>query len=38
MCAIGEGYRGAMPSSALLLESETVVSHKSGTTVNERII
>jgi primosomal protein N' (replication factor Y) len=34
MCAIGDVYRGAMPS-ALLLESETVVSHKSGTTVNE---
>lgn len=29
MCAIGDVYRGAMPS-ALLLESETVISGKSG--------
>lgn len=34
MCAIGDVYRGAMPS-ALLLESETVISQKTGTFVNE---
>jgi hypothetical protein len=28
MCAIGDVYRGAMPS-ALLLESETVISQKT---------
>jgi primosomal protein N' (replication factor Y) len=34
MCAIGDVYRGAMPS-ALLLESETVVSQKIGSYVIE---
>jgi len=34
MCSIGEVYRGAMPS-ALLLESETVVTAQSSTFVNE---
>ena len=34
MCAIGDVYRGAMPS-ALLLESETIISIKSGTFVDE---
>jgi primosomal protein N' (replication factor Y) len=28
MCAIGDVYRGAMPS-ALLLESETIISQKT---------
>jgi primosomal protein N' (replication factor Y) len=34
MCAIGDVYRGAMPS-ALLLESETVISQKAATFVDE---
>ena len=34
MCAIGDVYRGAMPS-ALLLESETVISHKQDVFVDE---
>lgn len=34
MCAIGDVYRGAMPS-ALLLESETVITHKQDVFVNE---
>ncbi|RTY86306.1 primosomal protein N' [Flavobacterium sp. GT3R68] len=34
MCAIGDVYRGAMPS-ALLLESETVISPKPDVTVDE---
>ncbi len=34
MCAIGDVYRGAMPS-ALLLESETLVSQKTTTLVDE---
>ncbi len=34
MCSIGEVYRGAMPS-ALLLESETVVTAQSSSFVNE---
>ena len=35
MCAIGDVYRGAMPS-ALLLESETVISQKTDVLVDER--
>jgi primosomal protein N' (replication factor Y) len=34
MCAIGDVYRGALPS-ALLLESETIISQKSETFVDE---
>ena len=34
MCAIGDVYRGAMPS-ALLLESETVISQKTAVFVDE---
>ena len=34
MCAIGDVYRGAMPS-ALLLESETIISQKSNDFVDE---
>ena len=34
MCAIGDVYRGAMPS-ALLLESETVITHKQNVFVDE---
>lgn len=34
MCAIGDVYRGAMPS-AFLLESETIISQKKDTTVDE---
>lgn len=34
MCAIGDVYRGAMPS-ALLLESETIISQKSTNFVDE---
>ncbi len=34
MCAIGDVYRGAMPS-ALLLESETVITHKQDVFVDE---
>ncbi|TDO83227.1 replication restart DNA helicase PriA [Flavobacterium chryseum] len=34
MCGIGDVYRGAFPTG-LLLESETIVSHKPGTVVND---
>jgi len=34
MCAIGDVYRGALPS-ALLLESETIISQRKETIVNE---
>jgi len=34
MCGIGDVYRGAFPTG-LLLESETVVSHKTDTLVND---
>jgi primosomal protein N' (replication factor Y) len=34
MCAIGDVYRGAMPS-ALLLESETIISQKTDVFVDE---
>ncbi|WP_310377548.1 primosomal protein N' [Flavobacterium sp.] len=34
MCAIGDVYRGAMPS-ALLLESETMIAQKQGSFVDE---
>lgn len=34
MCAIGDVYRGAMPS-ALLLESETIISQKQSVTIEE---
>ncbi|WP_306352415.1 primosomal protein N' [Flavobacterium sp. '19STA2R22 D10 B1'] len=34
MCAIGDVYRGAMPS-ALLLESETIISQKPNTTIDQ---
>lgn len=34
MCAIGDVYRGAMPS-ALLLESETIISQKQSVTIKE---
>ena len=37
MCAIGDVYRGAMPS-ALLLESETVISQKSSDFVDESLL
>ncbi len=34
MCSIGDVYRGAMPS-ALLLESETIITQKSSTSIDE---
>ena len=34
MCGIGDVYRGAFPSG-LLLESETIISHKSDVVVND---
>lgn len=34
MCAIGDVYRGALPS-ALLLESETIISQQKDTEINE---
>ncbi|KAF2517957.1 replication restart helicase PriA [Flavobacterium foetidum] len=34
MCGIGDVYRGAFPTG-LLLESETIVSHKAGIVVND---
>ncbi|MCV9931719.1 primosomal protein N' [Flavobacterium sp. LS1R47] len=37
MCAIGDVYRGAFPSG-LLLESETVISHKTGIFVDQTIL
>lgn len=37
MCAIGDVYRGAVPS-ALLLESETLISQKAGTFVEENML
>lgn len=37
MCAIGDVYRGAMPS-ALLLESETIISQKSDGFVDESLL
>ena len=37
MCAIGDVYRGAMPS-ALLLESETIISQKQDGFVDENIL
>jgi primosomal protein N' (replication factor Y) (superfamily II helicase) len=37
MCAIGDVYRGAMPS-ALLLESETIISQKQGGFVDESVL
>ncbi len=37
MCAIGYVYRGAMPS-ALLLESETIVSQKQSVIIEENIL
>lgn len=37
MCAIGDVYRGAMPS-ALLLESETIISQKSDVFVDESLL
>ncbi len=37
MCAIGDVYRGAMPS-ALLLESETIVSQKQSVIIEENIL
>jgi primosomal protein N' (replication factor Y) len=37
MCAIGDVYRGAMPS-ALLLESETLISQKTATFVDESLL
>ena len=37
MCAIGDVYRGAMPS-ALLLESETIISQKQDVFVNESLL
>ncbi len=37
MCAIGDVYRGAMPS-ALLLESETIISQKSVGFVDESLL
>lgn len=33
MCGIGDVYRGAFPSG-LLLESETIISHKTGASIN----
>ena len=37
MCAIGDVYRGAMPS-ALLLESETIISQKNDSFVDESLL
>src|SRR6187431_1565151 len=37
MCAIGDVYRGAMPSS-LLLESETIISQKQDGFVDESLL
>ena len=37
MCAIGDVYRGAMPS-ALLLESETVIARKNDSFVDESLL
>jgi primosomal protein N' (replication factor Y) len=37
MCAIGDVYRGAMPS-ALLLESETIISQKSTAFIDENLL
>lgn len=37
MCAIGDVYRGAMPS-ALLLESETIISQKTAVFVEESLL
>lgn len=37
MCSIGDVYRGAMPS-ALLLESETVISQKTNTTADTSLL
>lgn len=37
MCAIGDVYRGAM-SSALLLESETIISQKQSVVVDESLL
>ncbi|MBW4361447.1 replication restart helicase PriA [Flavobacterium taihuense] len=37
MCAIGDVYRGAMPS-ALLLESETLITRKNDAIVDERLL
>jgi primosomal protein N' (replication factor Y) len=37
MCAIGDVYRGAMPT-ALLLESETIISQKGGGFVDESLL
>ena len=37
MCAIGEVYRGAMPS-ALLLESETIITQKNAEFVDESLL
>jgi primosomal protein N' (replication factor Y) len=37
MCAIGDVYRGAMPS-ALLLESETIISQKQGLFIDESLL
>jgi primosomal protein N' (replication factor Y) (superfamily II helicase) len=37
MCAIGDVYRGAMPS-ALLLENETIITQKSGGFVDESLL
>ncbi|MFC0077230.1 primosomal protein N' [Flavobacterium procerum] len=34
MCGIGDVYRGAFPTG-LLLESETIISHKAGVVVND---
>lgn len=34
MCAIGDVYRGAMPS-ALLIESETIITQKTGSLITE---
>ena len=37
MCAIGDVYRGAMPS-ALLLESETIISQKQSVMIDESLL
>jgi primosomal protein N' (replication factor Y) len=37
MCAIGDVYRGAMPS-ALLLESETIITHKQDGFIDESLL
>jgi primosomal protein N' (replication factor Y) len=37
MCNIGDVYRGAMPSM-LLLESETIISSKKDTTIDEQLL